>query len=59
LIIILKNVRVTLEKSKDLFINIFLFGGRPILEKNKGVAFFEKELERERALNRKERRAGG
>ena len=61
MIIILENVRVTLEKSKDLLINIFYLAGELLLKRNKGGAFFEKELEREReeALNRKGRRPGG
>ena len=33
MIIILENVRDTLEKGKDLFINIFYLMGAPIREK--------------------------
>ena len=47
MIIILENVRVTFEKSKDLLVNIFYLAGDLLLKRNKGGAFFEKELERE------------
>ena len=50
MIIILENVRVAFEKCKDLLVNIFYSVGDLFLKRNKGGAFFEKDLERERGL---------
>ena len=56
----MKNVRVTLEKDKDLFINIFYIVEGPILGKGIREGFFCKRAkERGWTLNRKGRRGGG
>ena len=59
MVIIFENVRVTIGKGKDLFINIFYIVEGPILGKGIREGFFCKRAkERGWTLNRKGRREG-